>query len=61
MKCYTLGQEIGKHPKDTTFVNKLYAVKDRNVSLIESDLADITNYSVLSGEETKLQPEWLVY
>jgi type IV pilus assembly protein PilY1 len=31
-------------PKDTTFVNKLYAVKDKNLSqpVIESDLEDVT-------------------
>ena len=40
-------------PKDTTFVNSLYAVKDRNTSLTESNLSDITDYSVLPGDETK--------
>jgi len=49
-----------ENPKDTTFVNKLYAVKDRDVTLVESDLADITDYSV-SGEETKLsQNGWYI-
>jgi type IV pilus assembly protein PilY1 len=43
-----------ENPKDTTFVNTLYAVKDRDTPLIESNLANITDYSVLPGDATKL-------
>jgi type IV pilus assembly protein PilY1 len=50
-----------ENPKDTTLVNKLYAVKDRDVSLVESNLADITNYGVQTGDETKFsQNGWYI-
>lgn len=44
-----------ENPKNTTFTNTLYAFKDRNGSgLTGSDLANLTGYSVLSGDQTKL-------
>jgi type IV pilus assembly protein PilY1 len=50
-----------ENPKDTTVVNRLYAFKDRGTSRTESDLADITDYSVLSGDEPKFsQNGWYI-
>lgn len=48
-----------ENPKDTSFVNKLYAVKDRNVSttLGESDLLDVTENILQDPDATTAQKE----
>lgn len=50
-----------ENPKDTTFVNKLYAVKDRNVSttLTESELVDVTEDLLQDPNATTAQKEGL--
>ena len=48
-----------ENPKDTTFINKLYAVKDQNVStvLTESDLLDVTQDVLQDPNATAAQKD----
>ncbi len=44
-----------EHPKDTTRINRLYAIKDKNLSTIltENDLADVTEDWLQEGDQTQ--------